>query len=42
VLTLVAAERDAAYAAAAQVHFEGKHFRSDIGAEVPRAVVAAR
>ena len=42
VLALVAAEREAAYAAAEQVHFEGKHFRSDIGAEVPAAVAAAR
>ena len=42
VLALVAAEREAAYAAAEQVHFEGKQFRSDIGAEVPGAVAAAR
>jgi phosphoribosylamine--glycine ligase len=42
VLTLVGAERESVYTAAEHVVFEGKHFRRDIGAEVPRAVVAAR
>jgi len=42
VLTVVAAERETAYAAADGIRFEGKHLRRDIGAEAPRAAVAVR
>ena len=42
VLTVVAAEREAAYAAADRIQFEGKQLRRDIGAEVAGAVVGAR
>jgi phosphoribosylamine---glycine ligase len=42
VLTLVASERRAAYGAAEAIHFDGKHFRRDIGEEVPEMVGAAR
>ena len=38
VLTVVAADRHAAYAAAEAIQFDGKQFRRDIGADVPRAV----
>jgi phosphoribosylamine---glycine ligase len=38
VLTVVAADRNAAYAAAEAIQFDGKQFRRDIGADVPRAV----
>jgi phosphoribosylamine---glycine ligase len=42
VLTLVAAQREAVYDAAAAIQFDGKHFRTDIGIEVPDTLVAAR
>jgi phosphoribosylamine--glycine ligase len=42
VLTLVASDRQAVYAAAERVSFRGKQFRSDIGMEVQAAVGAAR
>jgi phosphoribosylamine--glycine ligase len=40
VITLVGAEREAVYAAAAAVRFDGKHYRTDIGIEEPAAVPA--
>jgi phosphoribosylamine--glycine ligase len=42
VVTLVGSNRDAVYAAAEQVRFEGKQFRTDIGVEVQALVGAAR
>jgi phosphoribosylamine--glycine ligase len=42
VLTLVGFERDAVYAAAERVHFDGKQYRRDIGADVQVAVGASR
>jgi phosphoribosylamine---glycine ligase len=42
VLTLVGADRDAVYRAAAIVQFEGKQFRSDIGVEASATVGAGR
>jgi len=42
VLTVVAAERDVAYAAADHIQFEGKQLRRDIGVEAPRTAMAAR
>jgi phosphoribosylamine-glycine ligase len=38
----VGSNRDAVYAAAEQVTFEGKQFRTDIGVEVQALVGAAR
>jgi phosphoribosylamine--glycine ligase len=41
VITLVGSTREAVYAAAAAVQFDGKHYRSDIGLEAqPAAAVA--
>jgi phosphoribosylamine--glycine ligase len=42
VLTVVAPERESAYAAAESIQFDGKQFRGDIGPEVPRVAMVAR
>jgi phosphoribosylamine---glycine ligase len=42
VLVLVGSERDAVYAAADRVRFDGKQYRRDIGADVQAAVGASR
>jgi len=42
VLAVVGSDRDAVYAGADTIHFEGKQFRTDIGREVEAVVGAAR
>ena len=42
VLTVVAPDRESAYAAADSIQFDGKQFRGDIGAEAPRVAMVAR
>jgi phosphoribosylamine--glycine ligase len=42
VMTLVGSDRASVLEAASMVHFEGKHFRSDIGKEIRAPVGAAR